>query len=369
MTAKKSAGTDGGVLVIGAGIAGATVAHRLATAGHHVHLVEREAEIGGHARETGCKATDVCMRCNACVADDVFRSVGGVAGIEIHTATQVAALAPGRNGCRFMARLSNGGSECEIGVDAVVVATGHQPCQPAENPAYSYGRIANVITGKEAELQLAGQHCITRPSDGQPPKRIAFVQCVGSRTEEIHRRPDDTDYCSTVCCSYALRMARRLRHDVHGAAITVFYMDIQNFGKGFNAFLAACRSDMTFIRSRPYELREGEDGRVQVIYTPEGPAHKGPGCVAHAEFDLVILAVGIRPRPDARELADRLGIAVDDQGFFGLKGAGCIPDLQREGLFVVGTCESPKDIAGCITQAEAVTARILESVSARTGRR
>ncbi len=348
------------VLVIGGGIAGATVAERLGRACVHVHLVEKEADIGGRVSEMGCKATDTCLRCNVCVADEILRSVRRVPSVQIHTLTNVTKLQQGTNGRRFTATLEHPKhGQSSVNVDAVIIAIGYEPYNPVENSSYGYGRVANVITGVEAERQLATQNRITRPSDGLPPRRVAFIQCVGSRTEEIFRRPDDTDYCSTVCCAYALRMAQQLKFQAEESEITVFYMDIQNFGKGFNDFYKDCKDKMTFVRSRPYELAAGADGAVRVKYAPVSQKTDADSAVCDEEFDLVILSVGIRPPADALTLADTLGVPLDEQGFFGLKTASPLPDMQRAGVFVVGACESPKDIAGCIAQAEAVSAMVL----------
>jgi len=361
------------VVVIGGGIAGVTVADRLGRAGATVHLIEREATIGGHAARTGCKATDTCLHCNACLADEMFRSVRTAPNVSIHLGTEIAELRDGTAGTRFRAVLRSPGQKGRssrartVAADAVVVATGFEPFQPAENSSYGVGRIPNVITGIEAEHQLSETNTITRPSDGKRANRIAFIQCVGSRTEEKFRRPEDTDYCSAVCCSYALRMGRRLQHEAEDAKITVFYMDIQNFGKGFHEFYAECRDRMRFIRSRPYELNPGRDGAVLVTYTPEAGEGNGDGEVREEAFDLVILSVGIRPPTDARLLADRLGVALDENGFFGLKGASAFPDLQRAGIHVVGACEGPKDIAGCVAQAEAVSGVILRDLGIKPG--
>jgi heterodisulfide reductase subunit A len=210
---------------------------------------------------------------------------------------------------------------------------------------------------------LAVDHKLNRPSDGRPARRIAFIQCVGSRTEEVFRRPEDTDYCSAVCCAYALRIARRLQHQAPETEVTVFYMDIQNFGKGFNEFYQACRQKMRFIRSRPYEIREGSAGAVRVKYAPDSKA-AGDKAVCEEEFDLVVLSVGMRPAEGTARLAETLGVPLDERGFVGLKGATAFPDLQRPGIYVVGACESPKDIAGCLDQADAVSAAVLSEASA-----
>jgi len=360
--ASKRGGT---VLIVGGGIAGATAADRLSRAGVNVHLLEREKDIGGHAGGMGCKATDTCLRCNVCVADEIFRSVRTASGVQLHTSVTLEQLEPGQGGWRFRAVLKPNNARGSknrpgaVNADAVIIATGFEPYDPKENSSYHYGRLPNVITGIEAERQLAEQRGLTRPSDGLRPRRIAFVQCVGSRTEEAFRRPEDTDYCSAVCCSYALRIGQRIVHEASDSDVTVFYMDIQNFGKGFHEFYGRCRDKMRFIRSRPYELLAGENDSVRVKYTPEAGGKSDARSVCEETFDLVVLSIGMRPPADAGELAGKLGIALDRHGFFGLKGACALPRLQKEGIYVAGAGESPKDIAACIAQAEAVGSRIL----------
>ncbi|MFZ2149184.1 MAG: FAD-dependent oxidoreductase [Sedimentisphaerales bacterium] len=415
------------VLVIGAGIAGATTAHRLNQAGLQVHLIEKAATIGGRVREMGCKATDVCLRCNVCVANELFRTVAASPDIHIQTRTQLCKLKTGTNGSRYTAILTHqpnfidhskctgcqaciavcpekcivspkpalspavpvidyslcrraSGKECllceqacpleainmqdkssesKLDVDSVVIATGYEPYNPAENTSYGYGISENIITGTEAEHQLATTGEITRPSDGQTPKRIAFIQCVGSRTEEVYRRPEDTDYCSTVCCAYALRMAKQIKYQNEDAEVTVFYMDIQNFGKGFDDFYNKCKDNMTFVRSRPYEVKQGPNDTLRLRFAPQSLPQGSDSQVCEQDFDLVVLAVGIRPRPDTTELAEKLLVPLDEQGFFGFKNASPLPALQREGIFVAGACESPKDIKSCMAQAEAVSAAVI----------
>ncbi len=415
------------VLVIGAGIAGATAAQRLSQAGLQVHLIDKEASIGGHVVEMGCKATDVCLRCNVCVANELLRTVAASDDIHIQTRTRLSKLQASTNGSRYNAtlehkpsfidrskctgcmacitvcpekcivssklspspappvinysqcRLASGkkcsaceqacplgainmqdkNSQSQIDIDSVVIATGHEPYNPAENASYGYGRAQNIITGIEAEQQLASTGKITRSSDDQVPKSIAFIQCVGSRTEEIYRRPEDTDYCSTVCCSYALRIAQLIKHQNEDAEVTIFYMDIQNFGKGFNEFYNKCKDNMTFIRSRPYEVKHGHNDTVHVKFTPQSLDKEADTQVCEQAFDLVVLAVGIRPRPDATKLAETLLLPLDEQGFLGFKNASALPALQQEGIYVAGTCESPKDIKSSMAQAEAISAAII----------
>jgi heterodisulfide reductase subunit A len=427
---KKQPGESNGILIVGAGIAGASVAERLQQEGKHVYLIEKKQLIGGHVAEMGCKATDVCLKCNVCSATEILRTVSCSPGIDIYTNTELVKLRTGENGSRYTATLQHQPSfiacnkctgcqacikacpekciyipdnsispalpvidyslcrksndkecsECEqacqfeaininekasqteLDINQVVIATGYEPYNPLENASYGYrsghSNITNVISGMEAEHQLAKQQKITRPSDGLVPESVAFIQCVGSRSEEVYRRPEDTNYCSSVCCAYALRMARRILFENKESKITVFYMDIQNFGRGFNDFFNQCKSSFEFIRSRPYEIKQGENNKVRVKYTPPSI---DKAQVVEQEFDLVILSIGMRPGFDTEKLAEKLLIPLDRYGFFGFKNAGPLPELQREGIFVAGACESPKDIESSIAQAEAVCSAILNS--------
>jgi len=249
----------------------------------------------------------------------------------------------------------------ELTVDSVVLATGHDAFDPSIVEAYGYGRGCNVITGEDAEKQLADNCKLTRPSDNCTPKHLAFIQCIGSRSEQIHRGPEDTNYCSAVCCSYALRMAKLAKHIDAESEVTVFYMDIQNFGKGFNEFYNECKDSIEFIRSRPHQISHNSDGTVTIKYAPQCVDDNPDTGVSEKEFDMVVLSVGIRPRTETQCIANELGIAVDSSGFFGLKNASAMPELYENNIYVTGTCEGPKDIKDSITQARAVATQVLSS--------
>lgn len=242
----------------------------------------------------------------------------------------------------------------DLEVDALLVASGYQPFDPASDASWGYGTVPNVITALELEQQLGRNQKMNLPGAPARPSRVAFIQCVGSRSEQVQRRPHDTDYCSAVCCAYALRLARRLLHEAPNTQISVFYMDIQNFGKGFNSFLRATANRINLICSRPYEVSAGPGATVMLSYEDQERA-----APTQTEFDLVVLSIGIRPASDATALAEMLRIPVDEQGFLGNKGVAGLPSSDWPKLFLAGTCGMPQDIASTINQAEAACAAIL----------
>jgi len=239
----------------------------------------------------------------------------------------------------------------DLDVDAVLLATGYEPYDALGQGTYGYGSIPNVITGLDAERQLRDSASIIRPSDSRPPGNIAFIQCVGSRTEETQAHAFSGQYCSAVCCAYALRMSRLLTRKLPESKIAVFYMDLQNFGKDYETFYNLCCDRLRLVRSRPSRLGPSADGTVMVTYEDVDQTQ-----VKHEQFDLVVLSIGMRPAAGARKLADLLNINLDEHGFF--DSSSC----YRPGIFVAGTCTGPTDIAGSIEQAAAVSARIIDSL-------
>jgi heterodisulfide reductase subunit A2 len=241
-----------GALVLGGGPAGAAAALTLRDAGLDVCVVDSAETPGGRAKDFACKATDRCLRCNLCAAQDTIdRAFAPDSNIELLTATRLERIeqtAPQQ----FQAELTTPVGPVTRTVRSVLVATGFTPFDPSVDAAWQYAQAPNVITGLDLEAMLAdGQRSLARPGDGQRPKRLAFVQCVGSRSESAHRQPFATNYCSAVCCGYALRSARLLRHLHPDIDITVFYMDIQRFGQDFDDFLARAQAELQFIKARP----------------------------------------------------------------------------------------------------------------------
>ena len=217
--------------------------------------------------------------------------------------------------------------EFTLQVQAIVLATGYTPFDPLTKSRLGYGEVPNVITALELErmIRLAGD--VRRPSDGRRPERLAFIQCVGSRDLTL-----DHLFCSRVCCGYALRMGKAIRHRWPEIASTVFYMDLQNFGKEFLPAYEEAREALTLIRGIPGAINPAPDGGVAVVFQPEGG-----GPPREEVFDLLVLSVGLMPSPENSRWAERLAIPLNEDGFLMTVGGG--------GIFTAGTATGPMDIA------------------------
>ena len=241
----------------------------------------------------------------------------------------------------------------ELSVGAVILAPGVELFDPRPKTGYGYGRYPNVITSLEFERILSasgpfGGH-VQRPSDGQEPRRIAWLQCVGSR-DVSHSRP----YCSSVCCMYAIKEAVIAKEHLGEVDATIFYLDIRAFGKDFERYVerASIEHGVRFVRSFVPNLKEDPATHNLIIrYTTPNDQ------VCEEEFDLVVLSVGMQPARSAQELAKRLGLACDDNGF--PAGVPLAPtQTRRPGVYAIGTFREPKDIPETVIEASCAAAQV-----------
>ena len=247
----------------------------------------------------------------------------------------------------------------ELKVGAIIVATGFDVYDPSERKEYGYGRFPNVVTSMEFEriLSASGPYegRVLRPSDGDIPRKIAFIQCVGSRDRAL-----GNGYCSSVCCMYATKEAVIAKEHAPGVEATVFFMDMRSYGKGFEAYIERAKEEygVRFRRTRVGEVTEEPDtGNLVLSYETE------EGAVAKEEFDIVVLSVGLRPPRDAGRLAESLGITLDVHGFAETRTLDPLA-TTRPGVFVCGAMQGPKDIPETVTQASgaaSATGSILEA--------
>lgn len=233
----------------------------------------------------------------------------------------------------------------ELTARAVIVATGYQPADPRSRPHYGYGHLPQVITGRELEEKLKLGSDLTRP-DGRPARRLAFIQCVGSR-DRLH------PYCSRVCCAYGLRLAKLLRHRHPDAEVTTFYMDLQSIGPDPAGFQEETCQAVNLIRTLPGALEPTPEGGVMVRFLEEATDRP-----CSRQFDLVVLAVGISPGRDNPALAQKLGLTLTPQGFFQSMDDRHRIGTSQPGIFLAGTAEGPRSIVECISQAAAAAQEV-----------
>ena len=240
----------------------------------------------------------------------------------------------------------------DIDVSAIVVATGFDVIDPASKPEYGYGVYPEVMTGLEFE-RLADASGPTRGQilvNGRAPKDVVFIKCVGSRDPHT-----GVPYCSRVCCMYTAKHAHLVRDRIPEANITVFYMDVRAFGKGYEEFYDRVKHErVTYRRGEPSEVyRQGD----KLVVLAEDTMLGEP---VEVEADLVVLATAIVPRADTQVVADLLGVERSSEGFFREANTKLRPvDTNVEGVFVAGCCQGPKDIPDTVAEAKAAASSAL----------
>jgi heterodisulfide reductase subunit A len=242
----------------------------------------------------------------------------------------------------------------ELEVGTIIVATGADVFDPSALPQYGYGKYLNVITSLEFERLInaggpSGGRLI-RPSDMKVPKRVAFIQCVGSRSNKTGRT-----YCSNVCCMNTIKNSLLIKEHWPETEIYVFYVDIRAYGKGFeDLYKRAKKEGVIFIRGLPAEIIE--DKRTRNLWLiGENTLLKEP---YKMDFDMVILSVGLEPRKDSEVIQRLLTLSRTQDGFFMEAHPKLRPvDAATGGIFFAGCAEAPKDIKDSVTQASAAAAR------------
>ena len=242
----------------------------------------------------------------------------------------------------------------EIEVGTIVVATGADVFDPSVLPDYGYGRFPNVITSLEFErlINAGGPSAgpLIRPSDKQIPKRVAFVQCVGSRSDKVGKL-----YCSNVCCMNTIKDSLLIKEHWPETEIYVFYVDIRAYGKGFEGLYKRARKEgVVFIRGLPAEIRE--DKRTRNLWLIGENTLKNE--IYKTNADMVILSIGLEARKDSETIQRLLTLSRNQDGFFLEAHPKLRPvDAATGGIFFAGCAESPKDIKDSVTQASAAAAR------------
>ncbi|MCK5541766.1 MAG: FAD-dependent oxidoreductase [Desulfobacterales bacterium] len=244
-------------------------------------------------------------------------------------------------------------------VGAIILSPGFTPFDPSDYTAFCYGHSPNVMTSLEFERILSasgpyGGHLV-RPSDNVEPKKIAWLQCVGSR--DINK--GDHAYCSGVCCMYANKQAVIAKeHSGDSLDTAIFFMDMRTHGKDFDKYniRAQDNSGVRFIRSRIHSVFPEPGDKYRLVYATEA------GSMAEEIFDMVVLSIGLSPLEGGKELADKMGIELNSHGFAKTNNLSPI-STTRDGIYVCGTFQEPKDIPASVMEASAAAATASMSLS------
>ncbi|MDH4238578.1 MAG: FAD-dependent oxidoreductase [Phycisphaerae bacterium] len=233
----------------------------------------------------------------------------------------------------------------EVDVGAVVLSPGFEQFDPNLRKELGYSRYPNVLSSLQFEriLSASGPYLgeILRPSDEEHPKRIAWIQCVGSR--EV-----DRNYCSSVCCMYATKEAIIAKEHQPDLDCTIFFIDMRAFGKGFDAYYERAKDlGVRYVRCYPSSIKEVPATKdLKITY------QKDDGEITTEEFNMVVLSTGIRPPFHVHELADKFGVKLNAHGFADTKGFTPV-ETSEAGVYVCGPFAGPKDIPETVMEASA----------------
>ena len=387
------------VTVIGGGVAGLSAALALSQFDLNVDVIESSPFLGGHAIRLACKATETCVKCGACIVEEKLLQALQNPRIQMFTNARVEKLRqdhgyhynrlqiPHRidpDRCTFCGQcldlcprgaIRTGTSSghkpfftldpqlclnaqdpdcraCQEGCpenaihldqkatqqacqsDAVILATGFTPFDPEIKP-YGYRRFKNVITTLELEERMRRLTGPLKTTDGKEIQNIAFIQCVGSRDAKLNHL-----WCSRICCGSSLRLARLIEWRQPNTSVTVFYIDIQNFGKKFDQLYHKAQDQFSFQRSIPADIFERNDGLLQVSYA-DSQTQAGQD----ATFDMVVLAIGLCPPKPLSDEENSIERRTDDDGFIH------VPETST-GIFAAGAATGPMGITESVASAE-----------------
>jgi len=329
-------------VVIGGGIAGMQSALDLADAGFDVNIVEHATQLGGHAAQF--YKTFPTLEPAGLLVHELVERVNAHPGIHLMNESEVTDVSSYVG--NFNVRVKHNEDTTNVSAGAIIVATGFETFDPHLKPELGYGKYPQVMTTLDLE------QAFNRKSEIVNPKSIVFIQCVGSRDQALgcgEGKTQTNPYCSRVCCMVTAKQARLVREQFPNASVTVFYMDVRAFGKGFEEFYDQAREDgVLYRRGNPSEiLKRGDRVVVRAEDTLIGEQ-------VEVEADLVVLAVGMKPRADSEAVAQLLKLSRSGDGFFMEAHPKLRPvETSMAGVFLAGCCQSPKDIADSISQARA----------------
>ena len=237
----------------------------------------------------------------------------------------------------------------ELEVSAIVLAIGCDLADASMREEYGYGLYPNVLTSIQFERMLSAtgpfEGHVVRPSDGKVPKRIAIVQCVCSRDEKTN------PWCSSVCCTYAIKHAIIAKEHIPDVEVHIFAMDLRTYGKGFEEYANRAKEEygVVFHRARVAKIMQKSNGNLVVKFERDGRSYE-------EEFDLVVLSVGFKPSEEVKRYAEILGIDLNEYGFIATDTFKPV-ETSKPGIYVAGVVSEPKDIPESVAEASAAAAK------------
>ena len=248
----------------------------------------------------------------------------------------------------------------DINVGSIILGLGCQYFDPSSLITYNYAKSPNIITSMEFERLLSASGPtmgkLLRPSDGKEAKKIAWIQCVGSRDVNTHT------YCSSVCCMYAIKEAVVAKEHVAGVECGIFYMDMRTYGKDFEKYYERAKEEgVRFLRARPHTIEENKDTQNLILkYVDEN------GELKEEEFNMVVLSVGLEVNPSIIETAKKLGIEIEKEGFAKTMNFSSVL-TNKDGIYVCGPFSEPKDIPSSVMEASAAASEAKEVLAHSRG--
>jgi heterodisulfide reductase subunit A2 len=328
------------VLVLGGGPAGLSTAAELADLGAPALLVERETYLGGNPKRWHYSLLAPDLRPAEEVLDALLKKVEGNPRVELRLATRVthAELAP--KGYRVT--LGTADSTETRTVSAVVLATGFDHFDSRRKYEYGYGRFPDVLDFKELESMLHDDK-VLRPSDGKPPRRIAWILCVGSRDVQV-----GNPWCCRMGCAVSIKQAVEVRQKHPEIDAYVYYMDIRTYGLWEDLYWKSMEQyGVKFIRGRIGQVTVAEGGS-RLLATGEDTLLSRP---TEVPFDMIVLASGMEPGTGTKEAAEQFGVPVGPEGFLTPRISDLNPvDSGLPGLFFAGAATGPKAIPDAVTE-------------------
>ena len=253
-------------------------------------------------------------------------------------------------------------SETTLKVGSIILAPGFESFDAKLKSEYGYGRFANVVTSIEFEriLSASGPYggLVLRPSDGEIPKKIAFIQCVGSRDFQL-----GNNYCSAACCMYGMKEAVIAKeHTTSKLDATIFYMDMRSYGKEFDAYRNRAEDEygIRFVRSRVAGVTEDPKTADLHVHYVENENPKTE------EFDMIVLSTGMQPPKNVEKLAENLGIKLNKYKFCETEAFSPM-ETSKPGIFTCGAFSAPKDIPESVAQASGAAAKAMSIIASERG--